>query len=79
MNEIIKIELLGIKKQILTDYQPTKVSIQAMKLLLDYSSEIPYELQSDLHSLIAMDMDEFILPQEECIEIIDRLIAWCLG
>lgn len=76
MDELIKTELLEFRKQILADYQPTKVSIQAMKFLLDYSNEISYELQSDLHSLIAMDMDEFILPQEECIEIIDRLIAW---
>lgn len=76
MDELIKTELLEFRKQILADYQPTKVSIQAMKFLLDYSNEIPYELQSDLHSLIAMDMDEFILPQEKCIEIIDRLIAW---
>ena len=76
MDELIKTELLEFRKQILADYQPTKVSIQAMKFLLDYSNEIPHELQSDLHSLIAMDMDEFILPQEECIEIIDRLIAW---
>lgn len=76
MDELIKTELLEFRKQILADYQPTKVSIQAMKFLLDYSNEIPYELQSDLHSLIAMDMDEFILHQEECIEIIDRLIAW---
>ena len=76
MNELIKAELLELRRHILADYQPTKVSIQAMKFLLDYSNEISYELQSDLHSLIAMDMDEFILPQEECIEIIDRLIAW---
>ena len=76
MDELIKTELLEFRKQILADYQPTKVSIQAMKFLLDYSNEIPYELQNDLHSLIVMDMDEFILPQEECIEIIDRLIAW---
>lgn len=78
MNELIKAELLELRRHILADYQPTKVSIRAMKFLLDYSNEIPYELQSDLHSLIAMDMDEFILPQEQCIEIIDRLIAWSL-
>ncbi|WP_201586077.1 hypothetical protein [Psychrobacter jeotgali] len=76
MNELIKIELLELKRQILTDYQPTKISTQAMKVLLDYSSEIPYDLHSDLHSLIAMDMgDEFVLPKEECLEIIDKLIA----
>ena len=78
MNELMKGELLEMKRDILADYQPTKLSIRAMKFLLDYSNDIPYELQSDLHSLIAMDMDEFILPQEQCIEIINKLIAWSL-
>ncbi len=40
MNELIKAELLELRRHILADYQPTKVSIQAMKFLLDYSNEI---------------------------------------
>ena len=65
MNEVVKIELLELKRQILIDCQAIKVSAQAMKFLLNHSSELLYELHSDLYSLIAMDMgDEFVLPQE---------------
>ena len=72
----MKIELLELKRQILIDYQPIQVSTQAMKFLLNHSSEMPYELHSDLHSLIAMDMgDEFVLPQKECVQSIDKLLT----
>ena len=73
MNKII---LLDLKTQILNDYQPIKVSTQAMSLLLNHSHEIPYKFHGDLHCLIAMDMgDEFILPQSQCIQITDKLLT----
>jgi hypothetical protein len=72
----MEIELLELKRQILIDYQLLKVSTQAMKFLLNHSSEIPCELHSDLHSLIAMDMGgEFVLPQKECMQSIDKLLT----
>lgn len=76
MDKLIKNVLLDLKRQVVSDYQPIEVSTKAMSFLLKYSHEIPYEFHSDLHSLIAMDMgDEFILPQSECVQIIDRLLT----
>ncbi|MGP9688484.1 hypothetical protein ACT3TH_04905 [Psychrobacter sp. AOP22-C1-C5] len=76
MDKLIQNVLLDLKRQVVSDYQPIEVSTKAMSFLLKYSHEIPYEFHSDLHSLIAMDMgDEFILPQSECVQIIDRLLT----
>ncbi|WLP95707.1 hypothetical protein [Psychrobacter sp. M13] len=75
MNKLIGVELLKLKKQILNKYQPILISEQAMGFLLSYSNEIPYELHSDLHSLIAIDMgEEFVLQEDECIKIIEKLL-----
>lgn len=75
MDNIIINELLKLKEQVTTNYQPIKVSEEAMRILLDHCSEIPNELHTELHGLIAMDMgDEFILSQEECIRIINKLL-----
>ena len=76
MNILMRDAFIDLKKQVLDNYNPIKVSEKAMTILLNYSNEIPYKFQSDLHGLIAMDMgDEFILPNEECIRIIDELLA----
>ena len=76
MNILMRDALIDLKKQVLDNYNPIKVSEKAMTILLNYSNEIPYKFQSDLHGLIVMDMgDEFILPKEECIQIIDELLA----
>ena len=76
MNILMRDALIDLKKQVLDNYNPIKVSEKAMTILLNYSNEIQYKFQSDLHGLIAMDRgDEFILPKEECIQIIDELLA----
>ncbi|GAA0311947.1 hypothetical protein GCM10009129_06610 [Psychrobacter aestuarii] len=69
-------ELLSLREKIAVDYQPIKVAELSMRFLLQYSAEIPYCMQSDLHSLIAMDIGaEFVLSQETCLKIIDDLLA----
>ena len=76
MNILMRDALIDLKKQVLDNYNPIKISEKTMTFLLNYSNEIPYKFHSDLHQLIAMDMgDEFILPKEECIRIINELLA----
>lgn len=72
--------LFDLKRPGISDYQPIKISTQAMSFLLEYSNEIPCNFHSDLHGLIAMDMgDEFILPKDECIQTIDKLLTFKLS
>ena len=59
--------LIDLKKQVLDNYNPIKVSEKAMTILLNYSNEIPYKFQSDLHGLIAMDMGD---------ELYEIVIKW---